>query len=161
MYTLPGWASTMNPASEVITIQNDFVNQKIDSQAALKRYEAEKIEPLQAVLTNILPFGIGSFQQGDTIGGVLISIVDIAALVVIGMGLSTGGGFSGLASLWAIPIYAIGRVIGVVSPIMHANTNNSDLRKRLGLENTNVSYGVDTNQNNIYSVPVISFSGNF
>jgi hypothetical protein len=33
-------------------------------------------EPWRAVALNILPFGVGSFQQGDYLGGIAIAIID-------------------------------------------------------------------------------------
>ncbi len=87
-----------------------------------------KKDPGRAALMNIIPFGVGSFQQGDMIGGTSIAVVD-GLSVLIGIApftyapqLKEGGGWGMLMSTaWALGGLLLGRVMGVIAPFQHFN----------------------------------------
>ena len=156
--TLPSWSAEIRTQPDIMERQIVLESQSIDAQDLMKRYEAEKLDPQQAAFTNVLPFGVGSFQQGDTLGGVLITAVDIAALGLMGYGLSSGNGWGAIIGLgWGLPVYGIGRIIGVISPYMHANAYNTELRKQLGSDTLNIG----STETNIYTRPTFSLGYTF
>ena len=57
-----------------------------DSERAYQRYEIEKVDPWGPFVLNLLlNFGIGSFVQGDTTGGLVVAggqVIGIALVVV-------------------------------------------------------------------------------
>lgn len=82
----------------------------------------QTMDPWKAVGLNLLPFGFGSYQQGDMVGGAIITTVDAISLATIlypfvDQSLFQGGGWGALmAIVYGGTGYAVGRVIGVSSP---------------------------------------------
>lgn len=87
-----------------------------------------KKDPWRAAAFNLIPFGVGSYQQGDPIGGTSIAVIDTASVLVAlapftyAPELSQGGGWGTLAAFtWALGGLVLGRVVGVAAPWLHFN----------------------------------------
>ncbi len=113
--------------------------------ATVMKYESKKATILAPLLLNIfLSLGIGSFVQGDYIGGgallgsqVLGGILIMAGYMTGNIGfvtestatVITGGVLSGIGGLTIAASY----ITGIIIPFKFANRYNADLKKRLGI----------------------------
>lgn len=89
----------------------------------------EKKDPWPAVKVNfVIPFGLGSFLQGDMMGGVVILFLDgLSAMILFGeFVLRTQGidrpnrGSTGVASIMGFFLFwGFGRLVGFIAPHMH------------------------------------------
>ncbi len=95
----------------------------------LSVYEDLSMDPRGAMWVNVLPFGLGSFFQGDYTGGLTLAALDLAAL-----GIATQGSRFNISPLWSVPIYASGRVVGFFSPLNHAREENKAMAHLLDIE---------------------------
>lgn len=101
-------------------------------------YAAQASNPLPVMAANLLPLGIGSFGQGDVLGGMLILTVDTLSLGMLGMGLFNFF----IQNSWGTLIYfsygvlslLAGRSIGMFAPGFYAEHHNARLRQELGLD---------------------------
>ncbi len=96
------------------------------SQPVQYELSAADKDPWVAMGLNIIPFGVGSFRQGDNIGGTTIAVVDgVAAVALVLMGVKVAQGAPGYA--WIIEFataffaLALGRVIGFIAPWIYTN----------------------------------------
>jgi hypothetical protein len=85
--------------------------------------QAEK-NPWEAMGLNLIPFGVGSFRQGDQVGGITIAVIDgVVALAMLSFAVKAAQARPGYAS--AIEIATIffglclGRIIGFIAPWVH------------------------------------------
>ncbi|ACN55887.1 P13 family porin [Borreliella burgdorferi] len=112
--------------------------------ATVMKYESEKATILAPLLLNIfLSLGIGSFVQGDYIGGGAL----LGSQVLGGILLLTGYIFEsnanvppGRISIVGATLIGIGsltiaasHITGIIIPFKFANRYNADLKKRLGI----------------------------
>ena len=104
----------------------------------------EQKDPWRAVAYNLLPFGVGSFQQGDYFGAVAILIFDgLATSVLVAQALKDPsiperGGVTGLVSLIAFSMFwGFARVVGIFAPYMHYYTELKDITEFQERENKN------------------------
>ncbi|ACO38600.1 Borrelia membrane protein P13 (plasmid) [Borreliella burgdorferi 29805] len=127
-------------------LAQDKLEKGVGDIATVMKYESEKATILAPLLLNIfLSLGIGSFVQGDYIGGgallgsqVLGGILIMAGhMIVGGIGgatestatVITGGVLSGIGGLTIVASY----ITGIIIPFKFANRYNADLKKRLGI----------------------------
>lgn len=91
------------------------------------------LDPTQAIVSNFIPFGYGSFQQGDVLGGTSIAIMDALSLIALSGDLSLQGSSAPIPLGIFIygPLFIIARITGFVSPLLHANSHNAAVRKAL------------------------------
>lgn len=142
--------SILPPAfSQVYTLAENKTKLEIQSQYELE-FEQLRIqkEPKKAALLNMLPFGIGSFQQGDILGGLSIVLID---------GISISFWFNlfnernnnhpdrspqeGLISLMGIGMFfLIAKVVGIIAPFMHYESALKDFNFQHGRENPESFY---------------------
>ncbi|WP_417903343.1 P13 family porin [Borreliella andersonii] len=128
-----------------LTIQifsQDKLEKSIGSIEAIMKYESEKATTLAPFLLNLfLTLGIGSFVQGDYIGGsaVLGSQLLGGILCIIGYILghtddetkATTGHI--ITTIGASTIIA-SQVASLIIPFTFANKHNANLKKRLGID---------------------------
>ena len=116
-------------------------NQDSDASAYWE-YDYRKVDPWGPFVLNLLlPFGVGSFVQGDTTGGLIV-----AGGQVVGIGLVVASTSSG-DPLWplgtmtyvGVGLYFVASVAGYVFPFTYANAANDKLRKDLGISVSDVS----------------------
>ena len=122
--------------------------------AAIHQYEVEKADAWGPFALNfLLAFGIGSFVQGDTTGGLIV-----ASGEMVGMGMMIIGGSSvaqdpegpgGITLVVGVGLLAAARVAGLVFPFTYAQAFNEQLRRDLGIAASDISlteidrYGVN------------------
>ena len=118
--------------------------QEIDRTAAMLLYEQRKSQPAGPFVLNLLlPFGIGSFVQGDNVAGVAVLVTSLVGGGIVyadcasnspterciaGRYEPTALGYIGTGVLVG------GYVFGLIRPFTYANQFNEQLRKDLGLE---------------------------
>lgn len=80
-------------------------------------------EPLRASLLNLIPFGVGSFQQGDPVAstGLLISDLLSTGLITYAFLSANTRGYDQNTALfgWGVAGLAGGRLAGVIAPSLH------------------------------------------
>lgn len=101
-----------------------FLEQK-NPELELALFKEQK-DPWRATGLNLIPFGVGSFQQGDYFATVTILILDgLASAVVIGHVLRDPSildseGSLALANVIAFSMFwGFARVVGIFAPYMH------------------------------------------
>ena len=121
-----------------------------DSERAYQRYEIEKVDPWGPFVLNLLlNFGIGSFVQGDTTGGLVVAggqVIGIA-LVVVDLGRKQEVDEFGIAVpntptalTWVgLGLASAASIAGYVFPFTYANAANEKLRSELGISVSDVS----------------------
>ena len=102
-------------------------------------YEASKIDPWGAFVLNLLiPLGgIGSFVQGDTTGGLLVTGGQVLGLVVAGA--DSGAGYATTTVYVGLAVYSAATLVGLAIPFTYANATNEKLRRDLGISVSDVS----------------------
>ena len=90
-------------------------------------------DPTQALWENLIPFGYGSFKQGDTVGGVSIAVMDALSLFALSADLSVVGdsGAMPMGLLIYGPLLIAARATGVVSPLLYAQGHNNEVNQLL------------------------------
>ncbi|MEK6793555.1 MAG: P13 family porin [Spirochaetota bacterium] len=86
------------------------------------------------LLLNVYPlpgFGVGSFVQGDVIGGLVLIGISGTGVACLSVGL--GGGNQPLTSVGAA-VWIAGIVVGAVWPIVYSAVYNDALNKSLGVQ---------------------------
>lgn len=115
----------------IITAQVAY-SQETDSDRAYLQYEVQKVDPWGPFVLNLLlPFGIGSFVQGDTTGGLVVAGGQVAGAGLLLAGLTSEP--SGAMALIGIGVYSAASIMGLVFPHTYANAANEKLRKNLGI----------------------------
>ena len=109
------------------------------SDTAYLKYEHQKVDPWGPFVLNLLlPFGIGSFVQGDTTGGLVV-----AGGQVIGVGLMvvdlTSDNPNGAMLYVGAGLYSAATVAALIFPFTYANAANEKLRRDLGISVSDVS----------------------
>lgn len=91
------------------------------------------LDPTPALWQNLIPFGYGSFQQGDTFGGVSIAVMDTLSLLAIASDLSVRNEIAPIPIGLLIygPLLIIARIAGVVSPLLYAKGHNAEVKQLL------------------------------
>ncbi|UER67256.1 P13 family porin [Borrelia sp. BU AG58] len=138
-----------------------------DSVGKLLVYESSKKDPLIPFFLNLfLGFGIGSFAQGDVVGGLSILGFDAIGAGLLAYGVYSVGGMSELndkkdVGEWpvlAVSLMAVGgatlaitRLVEIVLPFVHASSYNKKLRQNLGvaLGGFQPSFSVAVNGSNV------------
>lgn len=123
------------------TTQAVFSNELSSEEREIISIE-RRLDPASAVAFNLIPFGVGSFMQGDHVSGTAISIIDLTGLFVLLSFASTallppcnycplspptsllGFGFAGFT-------YLFGRVLGIVAPYLYDSQFNEKTMKDL------------------------------
>lgn len=121
-----------------------------DSDRAFQRYEIEKVDPWGPFVLNfLLNFGIGSFVQGDTTGGLIVAggqVIGIG-MVVVDLGRKQEVDAYGFAVpntptalTWVgIGLASAASIAGYIFPFTYANEANEKLRRDLGISVADVS----------------------
>lgn len=106
------------------------------TEQKLAVYEQNKENPAPFVFLNIVPFGVGSFAQGDVLTGASIAIIDAISLGLFAAGYAyQGNGWSGVVlAIVGINGLAVGRGLSIGGPINYSTSQNNALRRELGLE---------------------------
>lgn len=82
-------ASLSNKSEKKISEISDAA-ENMDATMRVEYYNANKKNPVGPVLLNLgLGFGIGSFVQGDTTGGIVGLVGDVASYGILGYGIYT------------------------------------------------------------------------
>jgi len=103
----------------------------------------QKVDPWGPFVLNLLlPFGIGSFVQGDTTGGLVVAGGQVAGAGLMVAGL-TSENPGGTMTLIGIGLYSVASIMGLVFPHTYANTANEKLRRDLGISVSSVSLSED------------------
>ena len=103
-------------------------------------YEASKADPWGPFVLNLLlGFGVGSFVQGDTTGGLML-----VGAEAIGIGLVLAGGVNFFGERQALVyggflLSGVARLAGIAFPFTYANAFNQKLRRDLGILVSSVS----------------------
>ncbi|MBB6213592.1 P13 family porin (plasmid) [Borreliella californiensis] len=128
-------------SSTMQILAQDKLEKGVDDIATVMKYESEKATVLAPLLLNIfLSLGIGSFVQGDYIGGgaLLGSQILGGILIITGKLITatkdeatemTGLTLTGIGSLTVLASY----ITGIIIPFKFANKHNANLKKRLGI----------------------------
>lgn len=99
-------------------------------------YQLNQKNLVTGSLLNLLPiFGYGSYQQGDLVGGISLSIFDgigYAALIAALLTPHSPSGYGGLL-LGGVSLisFGLGRIVGVASPFIHGSLYNTTLKQSL------------------------------
>ncbi|MBB6043238.1 P13 family porin (plasmid) [Borreliella yangtzensis] len=118
------------------TDKQDRIEKGIES---FNKYDKEKKNPIGPFLLNLfLPFGIGSFAQGDYIGGGSVLGFNLLGAILCGTGIIlnaretqlTGSILIGVGASMILTSYATSLII----PFTFANWYNENLKKRLSAE---------------------------
>ncbi|QMU98853.1 P13 family porin [Borrelia sp. A-FGy1] len=139
-------------------------------------YESSKKDPLIPFILNlVLGFGIGSFAQGDIIGGLSLLGFDAIGVGLLAYGVYSAGGISEVKAKkedlpWvSVSLIAVGgvtlaitRLVEIVLPFVHASNYNKRLRQNLGnaLGGFQPDFGVTMNENNMLGFGIY-FAKNF
>ncbi len=129
-----------------LTIQTlaseDKIGKGVGDIATTLKYESEKTTVLTPFLLNFfLSLGIGSFVQGDYIGGSAVLGTQVLGGIFILTGWVTSGTATGptqvitgatIVGIGSIAI-TVSYITGLIIPFTFANRYNADLRKRLGI----------------------------
>lgn len=117
---------------------------------------------LTGSLLNLLPiFGYGSYQQGDLIGGISLSVLDglsygfLAATWISGSSNSSNTlpyAYVGLMS------FMLGRIVGIASPQVHGALYNITLQQSLSSGSAPLTSSAASNLN---SWPLLAFEHQF
>lgn len=133
---LQAWAA---PLPDVSSEDPDLANRRA-------RYQAEARPYAEAMFLNFMvPFGWGSFRQGDWLGGSTLLALDAAGLGLIGMSVYSAlagrplePGLSAVFFDYGFPLgvamLAAGRGVGLAAPRLYAKEHNDRLRRELGLD---------------------------
>ncbi|WKC81202.1 P13 family porin (plasmid) [Borreliella tanukii] len=126
-----------------LTIQIFATNNKQDriqkGIESFNKYDNDKKNPIGPFLLNLfLPFGIGSFVQGDYIGGGSVLGFNLLGAIICGTGIIlnaretqlTGSILIGVGAGMIVASYATSLII----PFTFANWYNENLKKRLSTE---------------------------
>lgn len=122
-----------------------------DDATNLLRYESQKVDPWGPFALNLLlPFGIGSFVQGDNSGGLVVLGGQVAGGAMMAADILNTANYARVTVygpllyrptflFWGGLLVTSGATIaGYVFPFVYANEVNAKLRKNLGL-----SFGPD------------------
>lgn len=121
----PSWSQTIHMADTHLSKSAQVAEPafKQADYAISNDCMASQKDPVSAMAMNMIPFGIGSYQQGDIVGGVTLSTIDGLGLGILGLaaygfmsGQSWGAAFitpGGLA------LVTLGRLLGLIFPWMH------------------------------------------
>ena len=108
-----------------------IVSQRVDNPRPVE-YELSAADknPWTAMALNVIPFGVGSFRQGDNIGGTTIAVADgVAAVALVSMGVKVAQAMPGYAWITefatALFALALGRVIGFIAPWIYVNAQSA------------------------------------
>ena len=138
-----------------ILTQTAFAQEEESSNRAFLQYEIQKVDPWGPFVLNLLlNFGIGSFVQGDTTGGLIVAGGQVLGIGLIVAGVSasrtddqygyttttttTTTTSSALVYVGA-GLAAAASIAGYVFPFTYANAANEKLRRDLGIAVANVS----------------------
>ena len=117
-------------------------SQEADESAYL-RYEIAKVDPWGPFVLNLLlPFGIGSFVQGDTTGGLIVAGGHVAGIVLMFAGLSSDEPLGSTTWVGA-GVSTAASIVGLFLPHAYANAANEKLRRDLGITVSGVSLSED------------------
>ncbi|WKC57630.1 P13 family porin [Borrelia sp. P9F1] len=142
-----------------------------DSVSKLLVYETSKKDPLIPFFLNLfLGFGIGSFAQGDILGGLSILGFDALGAGLLAYGVYSVGGVSkleeGSEKEWpvlGISLIALGgvtlaitRLVEIILPFTHASSYNAKLKQNLvaALGGFQPSLGVAMSESNMLGLGV-------
>lgn len=134
----------------------------VNTPMSLEQLRAEK-DPLKASLLNIIPFGVGSFQQGDPVAGPVLATVDgvSAALLLYGLFAPSSSAWVGNAgqTLLGMGGLIVGRILGVTAPWMHYNEalTNYVLEQQVSQD----PFHKTVSATSLLSVPLLSYSTTF
>ncbi|PIQ25494.1 hypothetical protein COW36_20835 [bacterium (Candidatus Blackallbacteria) CG17_big_fil_post_rev_8_21_14_2_50_48_46] len=85
-----------------------------------------KKDPAVAMGLNLIPFGVGSYHQGDVFAGAAITTIDSISIIIAIAPftylpiLQENGGLGVLAtSSWALIGFLLGRIVGFTAPWLH------------------------------------------
>ncbi|WNY67275.1 P13 family porin [Borreliella lusitaniae] len=115
----------------------DKIEKGIES---FNKYDKDKKNPIGPFLLNLfLPFGIGSFVQGDYIGGGTVLGFDVLGAILWGTGMIINNtSEKGLTGTLLIGVGAsmllTSHITSLIIPFTFANRHNENLRKRLSAE---------------------------
>ncbi|AJA90691.1 hypothetical protein OY14_04380 (plasmid) [Borreliella chilensis] len=116
--------------------KQDRIEKGIES---FNKYDADKKNPIGPFLLNLfLPFGIGSFVQGDYIGGSSVLGFNLLGAILWGTGIMlnareaqlTGTILIGVGASMILTSY----ITSLIIPFTFANWYNGNLKKRLSTE---------------------------
>ncbi|WP_210381909.1 P13 family porin [Borreliella garinii] len=116
--------------------RQDRIEKGIES---FNKYDKDKKNPIGPFLLNLfLPFGIGSFVQGDYIGGGSVLGFNLLGVILCGTGIIlntretqlTGSILIGVGASMILTSY----VTSLIIPFTFANRYNENLKKRLSAE---------------------------
>lgn len=173
--TIPVQASPLSDEIDSLISADLFVHQSdIQTKAAglnsTERellYQRHEKNALTGSLLNLLPiFGYGSYQQGDVVGGISLSVLDgigyaLLASALIYSATSTnksGYDFGGvLLGGLSLGSFSIGRVVGVVSPQVHGGLYNTTLQQSLNASAAPLSLTPE----GLNSSPLLAFEHRF
>ena len=114
-----------------------------DWERAHLQYELQKVDPWGPFVLNLLlNFGIGSFVQGDTTGGLIVAGGQILGIGLIVAGVSSPDPYGSTTSTLVYVgagLAVVTSVAGYVFPFTYANAANEKLRRDLGISVSNVS----------------------
>ena len=105
---------------------------QVEFNTLMLRYEVQKKTPGVPFLLNfLLPFGVGSFVQGDTVGGIVVAGGQVAGgALMLADNISDGLG----TMFWiGVGVSAGVTIAGWIMPFTHAAAFNDQLRRDLGI----------------------------
>ncbi|MBT9547327.1 MAG: P13 family porin [Candidatus Sericytochromatia bacterium] len=113
----------------------------------------EKKDPWPAVKVNfVIPFGLGSFLQGDMMGGVVILVLDgLSTMSLVGeFVMSKGidrpnrGGTRVISILGFFLFWGFGRLVGFIAPHMHYESELKAFIQKQEIEDSNSNQSPET-----------------
>lgn len=111
---------TLSQTQKIEQFQMAAVTQANDRMWANQSQQQERKDPLAATGLNILPFGLGSFYQGDQVGGTVLAVMDGLAVLLLYLGSVIGSAKGGWAGTYEISasfvLFVAARITGVVLP---------------------------------------------
>jgi len=97
---------------------------------------------------NTIPFGVGSYMQGDIKSGVILSIADVVGWGFFSASKTRYSGSADEDRTYFLSIFVLGsaRIAGWIFPFVHQNKQNKEFNKSLDevlYDNNNVSLSID------------------
>ncbi len=102
----------------------------------IKMYQEAKASTEIPALLTLVPFGVGSFSQGDLSAGSALLGVDLLTAGALALAFNNNrSGYAGIGAIsLAITLYLTSRVFGLIHVSQGVEAHNTELLKKLDLD---------------------------